>query len=58
MCENKVQYLMDYFFAVPSPLPGTQLVAVEGVGGGPDALENRGHLKCLSPEEHLGSNND
>ena len=58
MSDREVQYLVEYFFALPASLPGTQLVAVDGVGGGPDVVENRGHLKCLSPDEHLSSNND
>jgi hypothetical protein len=58
MSVKEVQYLVDYFFASPSALPGTQLVAVGGMEGGPDVVENRGHLKCLSPEEHLSSNNN
>ena len=48
----KVAYLTDYFFGSPKCLPGTQLIAVEGLESSPDLVENRGHLKCLSPEEN------
>jgi hypothetical protein len=48
---SEVEYLTAYFFGTPKPLPGTQLIAVDGPSSGPDVSENRGHLKCLSPEE-------
>ena len=47
----KVSYLMEYFFASPKQLPGTQLIAVASAESSPEFKENRGHLKCLSPEE-------
>ena len=49
--SSEVMYLTDYFFGNPKCLPGTQLIAIESLESSPEFLENRGRLKCLSPEE-------